>query len=186
MRKTLIATGMMFALLALPAAARAQVFLTPFAGATFGGDTPQNKFSTGVAATFMGPVAGLELELGYTPDFFNEHNDLVLISSSNVTSFMANLLIGVGAGPVRPYGTAGVGLLRTRVDGNDLFEDVSANDWGANAGVGVIVMVSDHVGLRGDARYFASVQDDSPGGGIDLTVGRFDFWRAYGGLSIKF
>jgi len=188
MHKTFMATAMALGLLAaVPHAAQAQTFITPFAGATFGADAPATKFSSGVAVTFMGKAAGFEAELGYTPDFFDKNNSVVLIGSNNVTSFMGNLLVGVGDGPVRPYGTVGFGLLRSSVtSASALFNDVTSNDWGFNAGFGVIVMVSDHVGVRGDGRYFRNLRDTDPGGGLDLTTGSFDFWRAYGGLSFKF
>src|SRR6187549_2145069 len=123
MHKTLTAAAFSIGLLAgLSEPARAQTFITPFAGATFGADAPATKFSTGVALTIMGKVAGFEAELGYTPDFFNKSDSVVLIGTNNVTSFMGNLLVGVGAGPVRPYGTVGVGLLRSSVNsGSALF-----------------------------------------------------------------
>ena len=167
-------------------AAEAQTFLTPFAGVTFNGDAPGNQFSTGVALTVQGKVAGFELELGYTPDFFKESSDVLLIGDSNVTTLMGSLIVGVGEGPIRPYGIAGVGLLRTRVGDTTLFQGITTNEFGLNAGFGVIGMVSDRVGLRGDVRYFRRLQDPSDDNSIDVAIGQFDFWRAYGGVSFKF
>jgi len=182
-----MATALSVGLLASPKVTQAQTFITPFAGATFGADAPANKFSTGVALAFMGKAAGFELELGYTPDFFNKSQSVVVIGSNNVTSVMGNLLVGVGKGLVRPYGTVGVGLLRSSVNsGSTLFTDVSSNDWGFNAGFGVVALFSDHVGVRADGRYFRSLQDSDPGGSLNLGIGNFDFWRAYGGLVLKF
>ena len=121
MRTTFITASLALALTALPSTARGQVILTPFAGATFSGDAPKSQLSTGASLLFMGPVAGLELEAGFTPDFFAESDEILFVGDSNVTSLMANLVIGVGAGPVRPYLTGGAGLLRSRVDPDDFF-----------------------------------------------------------------
>lgn len=188
MRSVSIAAVGLSAMLFLCApSANAQTFLTPYAGATFGGDAPTTKPTAGASLTFMGKVAGFELDFGYTPDFFNEDDDdVVLIGDSNVTTLMGNLVIGVGGGPVRPYGVVGLGLLRSRVDGGDLFEDVTTNDFGFNAGFGVIGMVSDRVGFRGDLRYFRSLQDEEVDDDVDVEIGSFDFWRATAGISFRF
>lgn len=186
MRKLLTATGLVVALGLLPAHAHAQAFLTPMVGATFGHDAPATKLSTGVGLAFLGKAAGLELELGYTPDFFNQQTELALIADSNVTSGMANILIGPAIGRVRAYGLVGAGVLRSRIHAGDLFDAVDTNDTAVDAGGGVIVMISDHVGVRGDLRYFRSLKDPSNDGNLDVTLGNFDFWRATAGLSLKF
>lgn len=186
MRKFIIAIGLAAGIVSVPSTGLAQVILTPFAGATFEGDAPASKLSTGVAATFMGPVAGFELELGYTPDFFATNDNVILVGDNNVTSLMANLILGVGAGPVRPYVTGGAGLLRASItSADDLFDDVNENDFGVNVGGGVFVFFSEHVGVRGDLRYFRSFQDIDAAD-LDFDLGTFDFWRGYAGLSFKF
>ena len=166
---------------AVPADTRAQVLITPFAGATFGADAPATKLSTGVSLAFMGDVAGLEIDLGYTPDFFDENADgVVLIGDSNLTTFMANLVVGHQdeGSPVRPYFVAGLGLVRSHLDLGDLFDDVNTNDFAVTLGGGVTGMFSDNVGLRGDIRYIRSLEDPDPDGDVDVAVGNFDFWRA--------
>jgi opacity protein-like surface antigen len=188
MQRVWTAVGVAFALVvAAPVGAQAQTFLTPYIGATFAEDAPTEKLSTGVSLTFMGAVAGFELDVGYTPDFFDQEDDVALVADSNVTTIMGNLLIGVGAGPVRPYGAIGIGLLRSRLDFDDLFDDVDTNDWGMNVGFGVIGMVSERVGLRGDVRYFRSLEDPEVGDDdFDVALGNFDFWRATGGVTFRF
>jgi opacity protein-like surface antigen len=173
---------------ARPSDANAQATFTPYAGATFGNDAPTAKPTVGASLTFMGDIAGFELDLGYTPDFFNEDDDdVVLVGDSNVTTLMGSLVIGPRGLPVRPYGVIGVGLMRSRVDGGDLFEEVTTNDFGFNAGFGVTGMVSDRVGFRGDLRYFRSLEDPEPGDDdFDVAVGNFDFWRATGGITFRF
>ena len=188
MKSACIVTGIIatFAL-AVPSSAQAQVFLTPYAGATFAADAPSTKPSFGASLTVMGRVAGFEVDLGYTPDFFDEESDVVLVGDSNVTTLMGNLVIGPGGGPIRPYGVVGLGLMRGRVDGGDLFDDVTTNDFGFNAGFGVMGFVSERVGFRGDVRYFRSLEDPEPGDDdFDVAVGNFDFWRATGGITFRF
>lgn len=169
-----------------PATADAQVTLTPYAGATFGADAPTTKPSVGASLTFMGRVAGLEVDFGYTPDFFDEDSDVVLIGDSNVTTLMGNLVIAPVNYRVRPYGVIGLGLLRSRVDGGDLFDDVTTNDFGFNAGFGVTGMATEHVGVRGDVRYFRSLEDPEDDDDLDIEIGNFDFWRATGGIVFQF
>lgn len=187
MRKLLIAACAAGVLVGVsPARAEAQTFLTPFAGVTFEGDAPANKLTYGAGLTFMGDAAGFELDFGYTPDFFNQEADVALIADSNVTTVMASLVVGPGDGPVRPYGVAGVGLIRSRIGATDLFDGVTTNDFGVNAGVGVMGTVGPHVWLRGDVRYFRSLQDPSNDNDLDVTLGRFDFWRGTVGVSFEF
>lgn len=171
---------------ATPARSDAQTFVTPFAGATFRGDSAGERLTGGASVLFMGAVAGFELEAGFTPDFFGQGELFDFDTDGNVTSLSANLVLGVGAGPIRPYATGGVGLLRSQItSAGQFFDDVSENDLGVNAGGGLIVLFSEHVGLRGDLRYFRSVQDIDI---EDLSVGlgSLDFWRAYAGVTFGF
>jgi len=188
MRKLLITGALALGLVASTAGrANAQVQLTPFAGVTFGDSAPATKFATGADLTFMGRIVGFEFDLGYTPDFFNENPDFALVGDSNVTTFMGNVIIGVPAGRVKPYGLFGVGLVRSRVsDAAGLFEDVTTNDFGLSIGGGVMGMVSNHIGVRGDVRYLRSLQDNEPDNNLDITIGKFGFWRTTAGLVFKF
>jgi opacity protein-like surface antigen len=187
MRKLWMTVGLAVVLSGVtPAAARAQVLITPFAGATFGNDAPATKFTTGLSFAVMGDVAGFELDLGYTPDFFNEDDDLILIGDSNVTTFMGNLVIQFDDDlAVRPHVVAGVGLVRRNIDFGDLFEDVNTSDWGLTLGGGVTGMVSDNVGLRGDIRYIRSLEDPEDDEDPDVAVSDFDFWRATVGVVFR-
>jgi opacity protein-like surface antigen len=171
----------------VPTSATAQTYLTPYGGATFGADAPSSKPAFGASLTFLGRVAGFEVDFGYAPDFFNEDaDDVVLVGDSNVTSLMGNLVIAVGNARVRPYGVIGLGLLRSRIDGGDFFDDVSTNDFGFNIGFGAMGMVTDRVGLRGDLRYLRSLEDPEVDDDFDVDVGNFDFWRATGGVTFRF
>ena len=172
----------------VPASARADVILTPFAGLTFGGITDTNRAMFGMAASFTaGGIAGLDLDFGHSPDFFGD-DDFADVES-NVTTFMANIRLAAPIGGTegtgfRPFVSGGIGLLRSRVEATDFFEEVSSNDWGFNVGAGVNAFFSDHVGIQGEVRYFRAFQDF--GEDFDLDLGTLDFWRGSVGLSFKF
>ena len=70
-------------------------------------------------------------------------------------------------------------------DADDLF-DVANNDFGVNVGAGVIGFFNDHVGLRGDIRYFRSLQDPEEDNEFDIDFGTFDFWRGTVGVTFRF
>jgi hypothetical protein len=170
---------------AMPAVAAAQTFITPYAGVATGGEASGKPLTFGGSLLFVKQV-GLELDFGYSPDFYGERSDLVLVGDSNVASLMANIVIAPGGGPVRPYAAAGAGLLRSRVDGGTFFNDLTTNSFGVNAGAGVIVMLGRTVGLRGDVRYFRALEDPERDDEFDLALGRLDFWRATLGVAFRF
>ena len=87
-----------------------------------------------------------------------------------------------GAG-VRPYVTGGVGLIRTQIDGGNIFTvSSSKNQAGWNAGAGLMGFFNDHVGLRGDIRYFRVFHGDVVNG---LDLGSLNFWRLSAGVVFR-
>jgi opacity protein-like surface antigen len=206
--KSLLANGaraaLVLALLGVATPARADWLLTPYIGVTFGGGVDfgdlgdfdvnfERKITFGGSATWMGAgIIGVEVDLGSTPNFFESSlvDDDVDFGDTNVTTVMGNLVIGapIGgtSGPgVRPYASGGIGLLRTNINGGDLFDDLSKNDLGVNVGAGAYFFFSDGVGIRGDIRYFRSLQDDDDEL-LDLGLADFDFWRATAGVTFRF
>jgi opacity protein-like surface antigen len=131
-------------------------------------------------------VIGFEVDGAFAPDVLNVGSDDLV--DTNVTTLMANLIIGapIGAPGVRPYVSGGAGLLRTSVSSADDFFDIDDNSFGVNAGAGVMVFVRENFGLRGDLRYFRSLRDSDSGDGIDVVLGSFDFWRATVGATFRF
>ena len=176
-----------------PAAARADGLITPFLGGSFGGrtvDAPRVTF--GGALGFMGAGAfGFELDFGYSPEFFPEDHGDVQNVVGNLTTVMANVIVGapIGgqSGPgLRPYLTGGVGVLRVRVeDPDDLFE-LRSNELGVSFGGGLLGFVSDNLGIRGDIRYFRNINDYEFDDEFDIDLQDFDFWRATVGVTFRF
>lgn len=178
------------ALAAIPAPAYAQGFISPFVGFDFGGDSgcqtaadcEDKNSNIGVAFGTMGDVVGFEAELGYARDFFGETPG----TASNVLTFMSNLMIGPRIGPVRPYVVGGLGLVKTRVEltGPALLE-TSNNSFGWDMGGGVMVLFGEHVGVRGDLRWFATFEDLSFLG-FTFSDEKLNFQRAAAALVLAF
>lgn len=117
-----------------------------------------------------GNGVGTELDIGNTRDI-----DDAEFLSSGVTSFTVNALGMWPKSWVRPFVVAGVGLLRVRAELADTNLDDNRTDWAFDVGGGVLFMLNDIFGVRGDVRYFRYMQRQ-----IDLPVGHdgaFDYWR---------
>lgn len=194
----------LFAVLATPRSASADWMLTPFVGWNFGGaadtqfidftDEFEQKANFGVSLTWMGAgVFGFEFDLGFTPNFFEntEGQGDFQFGDNNVTTFMGNLIIGLPfggqqGGGFRPFALAGAGLIKSRIgDAGDFF-NVDSNDFGINVGGGALFFFSDNFGLRGDLRYFRSLQDEELDDDFNFKLADFRFWRATVGAAIRF
>ena len=53
-------------------------------------------------------------------------------------------------------------------------------------GGGILFMAGDHIGVQGDIRYFRQLTDPEPDNEFDVDLGSLDFWRATGGIAIRF
>jgi opacity protein-like surface antigen len=172
-----------FVLMLLPAGAYADWLLTPSLGTTFGNSTRGNEhFTYGVSIGWMGAgIFGWEADLSYTPEFFEENDDRFrFVDDANVTSWMLNAIAGIPVGEqrgggFRPYVSGGIGLLQYQQQSVDQLFDVDKNEFGVNLGGGAMGFVSDHVGLKGDLRYFNALHDPEPDNEFDVAVAPFGF-----------
>lgn len=185
MRTILIAAVAALAL-ALPTEARADLFVTPYAGVNFGGSTVSKRLNFGGSLTWLGASGvGLEADMGFIPDFFAATDtDADLLGDNSVTTVMANVVYAPGRRGFQPYVSAGAGLLRSRVGTFDELFETTNNGFGVNAGAGLRIG-GGRLGLRGDVRYFRNLTD------VDELIledvlGEFSFWRATGGLTVRF
>jgi hypothetical protein len=173
-----------------PAQARAEGYISPWAGVNFSGNNGQEgKQAYGINAGYMGAgIIGFEGSFGWAPNFFGEADDF----SNRELDFMGNLIIGIpvggtrGAG-IRPFVTGGLGAINTRIEVPG--SDFSNTDFGYNLGAGIMGYFSDHFGVRGDVRYLRTINSDDDldlGGGLDnFGNGSFHFWRATFGVVIR-
>jgi hypothetical protein len=168
-----------------PARASAEGFVSPWAGVNFGSEGIEGNGSYGVTGGYMGAgVIGGEVDFGYSPDMFTDAADNALIT------LMGNVIIGIPIGGtsgvgVRPYATAGIGLLRQHFDALGTIPEFNHNDFGYDLGAGIMGFFGDHVGLRGDIRYFRDFSADTSDDGLNIDLGAFDFWRASIGVVFR-
>jgi opacity protein-like surface antigen len=170
--------------------ANAQGFISPFVGFDFGGDSgcptlsgcEDKNVNFGASFGSLGRVFGIEGEFAYIPDFFGETAGV----SSSVLSFMGNVMLAPRVGAVQPYGLAGLGLLKTRVELSTAgLLETNNNHFGWNVGGGLIVFPGEHVGIKGDVRYFHAFQDLEILG-IPIADAKLDYGRASVGLVFRF
>lgn len=176
-----------------PGVASADWLFTPNLGTTFGGGASGNEhFSYGASIGWMGAgVFGWEADFAYTPEFFKGNDDdFNLIDSSNVTTFMVNAILGAPVGGTRgggfrPYFSGGIGIMKTNVSDAASFLKVNNSEFGINLGGGAMAFASDHVGFRGDVRYFRQLTDPEPDNEFDIALGDFDYWRGTFGVVFR-
>ncbi len=170
-----------------PSTAAADLRATVFGGATRINET--NKGTFGAAVTFGG-LLGVEFEAARIFLGSLENIDVVDAKAS-LTTYMGNLVVRLPTGPIQPYGSAGVGVVRVTGDvsvpflGNIL--SASAQDVGWNIGGGVYLLPSPNFGFRADLRHFQTgdVSWTDIGNITDLPLPKFDFWRATAGVTLK-
>lgn len=171
-----------------PSPASAEALIGAFLGTTFGG---QAQVKRPIYGGWLGAVGrsgvGFEVDFGYSPDFFDTEE--LTGFKTNVTTLMGNLVVGAPAGRstgVRPFVSGGLGLMRANVSGpTDLVRDLSANDFGIDVGGGLDIRVGPAFGVRGDLRYFRSLQRDEDEGFPGVDLADFSFWRASVGAILR-
>jgi hypothetical protein len=186
LRLVLILSATVATLAAAPTV-HSDTMLSAHAGAALGGDLDSSPATYGGALTFIGDGAfGFEIEGAYTPDFFAGEDQGIVFDEDNVTSLMANILLGTGGERGKVFLTVGAGILKTRARDLDEFFDVDNTDFAASAGIGGIGFFADNLGVRGDVRYYRNLGDPEPDNEFDIDFGEFSFWRATGGLVLRF
>jgi opacity protein-like surface antigen len=187
MRRSVLCLCAAAALLAIaPATAQAQTYLSPFVGYDVGGDAgtcpslftdcTDRRTSLGVTlGGLIGGIFGFEEDFGYAPNFFG---DSASFSNNSVLTLMSNVVVGVPIPVIRPYASGGIGLIRTSV-GFNIPNLASADDnlLGYDVGGGVMILLPHHIGVKGDFRYFRSVNTMTIFG-ISLNNSQLDFSRA--------
>jgi opacity protein-like surface antigen len=188
-----LAIGIGVIMISTASQSRAQGFISPLIGYDFGSDArcptlntvnscQDKKVNVAVGFGAMGNIFGFEEEVAYAPDFFGTASGL----TSSVLTLMSNPMLAPRIGPVRPYVLAGIGLIKTHVDltTTSLFT-TDNNSLGWDVGGGVMISVSDHLGVRGDLRYFRTFKDLTVQG-FSLSSTTLNYGRASAGLVVKF
>jgi opacity protein-like surface antigen len=171
---------------------RAQGFISPLIGYDFGGNSgcPQisncedKRTNLGIAVGKMGAILGVEEEFADAKNFFGSVGE----QSSSVITLMTNVMVVPALGRVHPYLLGGLGLMKTHVEftRTDVLS-TSNNSLAWDLGGGVTVLVTRHVGVRGDIRHFHSAKSFTiPFVGTSPTDENLTFGRASGALVLAF
>jgi opacity protein-like surface antigen len=170
------------------APASADIRVTGFGGVTNVDDA--NKRTFGAAVT-ISSLIGFEVEAARAT--LGGFTDVSIADvEANLTTYMANAVVRAPLGPIQPYGSAGIGIVRVTGDLNIPFLGsvltASAQDVGWNIGGGVYLLPTPNFGVRADVRRFQTgdVEWEDITGIGDLPLPKFDFWRATVGLTLKF
>ena len=168
--------------------ARAQGFISPFAGYNFGGDSAncvslqhceEKRLNLGVSFGTTHGIFGFEEDIGYARDFFGPTPG----GNNAMLTVMSNLLIVIPAGPIQPYALVGLGLMRPHLQFDAVSLALDKNALGYDIGGGLNIFLGHAIGIRGDVRHLRTLQD--------VTLGLFnnaqiDFWRASTGITLRF
>jgi len=161
MRRFVIPLVVLAAILAA-SPARAQGFFIPYYGYAYGdsagtctgifSDACDDKRSSYGASFGKYGVIGFEQDINWTPEFFGKGADL---DDNRVFTAMSSLMVAIPAGPLRPYGLYGIGLIKTNVQFTaQELADFGDTSFGYNYGFGVSLLLPAHLGVRVDYRRF--------------------------------
>ncbi|HUU34786.1 MAG TPA: outer membrane beta-barrel protein [Vicinamibacterales bacterium] len=186
-------------LVSVPRVASADIFVSPFLGLKFRGDSNEldldrddgardAKMSVGISGVvIMDKGLGVELELAHQPRFFERTSDS-LVTRSGVTTLGGNVLL---AAPIsftreslRPYLVGGLGWMHASANDKIGFGAISNDFLGLSLGVGAVGFIGDVTGLRFDLRYLKSISS-SDVSDLSGDSARLSFWRATIGVVFR-
>jgi hypothetical protein len=169
----------------VPSKTDAETMLIPWLGANSGGPYATGAVELGAAVEITAAgIIGADFDFSYSPNFFG--NGL----SSSVLTTMGNVVVAIPfdrarTAGIRPYVTAGIGLIRASLDTAPYGYSLTSSGFGANTGGGIMGFFGSHLGVRVDLRYLHSFDDDAnlSSGPVDLS--RLHYWRTSFGVVIR-
>jgi outer membrane protein with beta-barrel domain len=176
-------------LLAAPAPARADWFVSPFVGGHFSGDASHKNTAVGIAGGWLGGGwLGVEGDFGWAPQFFEQDG---FKTERQMTTLMGNVIVAVPSGSresFRPYVSGGLGVIRPRLsEAGGFFALTGKNKLATDVGGGATGFFTRNVGVRGDIRYFRGLRtQDTDANDFNLDLSTFHFWRASTGVVVRF
>jgi hypothetical protein len=171
----------------IPAHARAETYVSPWAGVVFGNDRAASGIrSFGVSFGSAGAeFGGSETTIGFTQKFFG----------SKPENYVLDIMTGITLGPsfsgmysdvrARPYFGVAIGTIRTSINSGVSGVSRSArNDLGFNVGAGAMIDFTTRFGLRADVRYYRTFNGSTKENSLNVDLAHFHFWQASIGLVI--
>jgi hypothetical protein len=79
----------------------------------------------------------------------------------------------------------GFGLMRVNLSDNTELFDLSENNWGWDLGFGAMGFLTDHVGFRGDVRYYRDLESHDILDFINNDSTHFNYWRGTAGVAFR-
>ena len=201
-----IQRGILLALTAVAwtaAPAPAQWVVTPYLGVNLAGDAESRRGGPGVSVAYFANHLGFEFDVERYDHFLKDKDVADLVPNNcgvgpagepctdlntDAIGFVGNVVAAIritGAKNWRPFATAGLGVIRSWVtDPSNTVVDTNQNNFALNFGGGVMYSLSNHVGLRGDVRYFRTLVDEDAGEGFYFKD--YGFLRATFGVTFGF
>ena len=195
--RSLLLTVVVFAAGAVDAGA--DFLITPFVGSTFAGRTTLYDLDFGAAtskhwtfgasaAWLSDQILGVEADFATVPGFFQNDTGVELVLSSRVTTLSGNVLVAlplsVTRESLRPYVTAGLGLLRATAEDRISLNESTNNWFGLQLGAGAIGLISNRAGVRFDLRHARALSRDLTLRGERTS--KLSFWRATVGVTLRY
>jgi opacity protein-like surface antigen len=182
--KTCCGLVMVAVLLLVPSRASAEWFVFPFAAVNTGGDTTKDSAAFGISGGWMGRWIGLEAEAATSPSFFD--SDEGFRETHKHTTYGGSALVGPRIGNLRPYAAIGASLLRSEIEEVGGLASVNDERGALHVGGGAMWDVARHVGVRGEARYIRSFDEEEPEGNVfEERFARLAYWRIGGGVTVR-
>jgi len=198
--RLLTAVFVAWSAVAWPAPAAADIFVSPFLGVKFRGDTNQldldtsngardTKSAVGISGVIVSDMGlGVEIDLAHQSRFFERQGSTGLVTRSGVTTLSGNALVALPLSitreSLRPYAVIGLGWMHATANDELALNNFSNDFLGLTLGVGAIGFVSDVVGLRFDVRRLRSVSSADTSN-LSGDRARLRFWRATVGVVFR-
>jgi len=199
LRRPVLALSLVVGGTAVPA--HAEWLIAAHVGGNVAGDVEVVKGGPGGSIGYLGDRFGFEVDLQRYQHFFKDAEIAPLdpeappncmpgvaspCTDINTDAFgaSANFLLMLRRRDARwrPYGTAGLGLLRAWTE--EAGADRSQKDLSFDAGGGVLGALGRGVGLRADLRYVRALADESQSDAVHPAD--YAFWRASVGVTFRF
>jgi opacity protein-like surface antigen len=178
-----------------PPSADAQGYVAPSLGVVVGNPSAQGRadFTADLGWLSRFEPIGFELDVMYAPSFFGNQGPY---GQNSVTTVTGNIVVAGGGGGrygflrrrtlLRPYVSAGAGVMHEVVTTSVEANKISNNDLGLTLGAGVMAFPGRSIGVRGEVRYFRDLMDTQSGNTTNIDFGSFHFWRASIGVILAF